>query len=39
MAAIIILNKKNKKDMSIAYNNILPFIIINLGSEMVYILD
>lgn len=26
-------------DMSRAYNNILPFVIINLGGEMVYILE
>lgn len=25
--------------MSKAYNNILPFVIINLGGEMVYILE
>lgn len=25
--------------MSSAYNNILPFVIINLGGEMIYILE
>jgi hypothetical protein len=25
--------------MSRAYNNILPFVIINLGGEMIYILE